>query len=383
MTVTQLIAGTVTGLFLAIPAGVGPRAEAVPAGAGARDGGSIVEPAAAQAPGAAPRTEGGQAPAGRGQGRGQMPPGPMLPPPPRPPQGIEANESFSRTLRLAPDGTLDLANFAGDIVVTGGGGDEVRIDALKRAWHENQQSARDLLSEMRVRVIERGGTIEIRAEGPRRRDWVGAVDYTVSLPGRAHVTIRTVSGAVRVTNVLGELRTETVSGNIAVSAARRVRLLKSLSGDVQISNAEGQELTASTVSGNLTARALKVHTIDMQSVSGELRLTDIESTRTRIQSINGPIDYRGQLARSGHYELVTNSGSIRIAPTGSVGFDLDASTVSGSVRSELTLSEHEGDRGAADRRPGPGLTRVRGTFGDAGAALSLRSFSGDILIAQP
>jgi DUF4097 and DUF4098 domain-containing protein YvlB len=148
---------------------------------------------------------------------------------------------------------------------------------------------------------------------------------------------------------------------------------------VQIQNAEGQELTAGTVSGNLTARGLKVHTIDMESVSGEMRLTDIESARARIRSLNGLIDYRGRLARSGHYELMSHSGNIRMAPVGAVGFDLDASTISGSVTSELSLSGQE----RTEPNGRPGLTRLRGTFGEASAALSLRSFSGDILVAQP
>jgi DUF4097 and DUF4098 domain-containing protein YvlB len=367
MKVTHLIvATTLAGLGLADPTHAAVPAGAQTGVAGVRHALPVL--VAWQFPGPPPQ----------GPGRGQPPPRVLVPP--GPPQGIEAHEPFSRTLRLAPDGTLDLANLAGDIVVTGGAGDEVRIDAVKRAWHDTEAGARTLLEEMRVRVIERGGTIEVRTEGPRRRDWTGAVEYAVALPGRAHVTIRTVSGSVRVTNVAGELRAETISGNIVVAAVRRVRLVKTLSGDIDISNAEGQELTAGTVSGNLTARDLKVHTIDMESVSGEMRLTDVESARARIRSINGPIDYRGRLARSGHYELMSHSGNIRIAPAGAIGFDLDASTVSGSVRSELTLGSREDRRDPAGR---PGLTRVRGTFGEAGAALSLRSFSGDILIAQP
>src|SRR5688572_17856619 len=44
-------------------------------------------------------------------------------------------EAFTQTLRLGRNGTFDLQNAAGNIVVNGDGGDEVRIDAVKSVRH--------------------------------------------------------------------------------------------------------------------------------------------------------------------------------------------------------------------------------------------------------
>src|SRR4051812_14631979 len=51
----------------------------------------------------------------------------------------EVTERFSRTVRLGRDGTFDISNLAGTIVVTGGGGNDVTIDAIKRTRSRNEE----------------------------------------------------------------------------------------------------------------------------------------------------------------------------------------------------------------------------------------------------
>lgn len=362
MRLTHLIVGTLAVLFAAPPGGA---AQAPFPDAG---GGQIAAAAAS--------------PAFQGQGPAPRPrqQGPLSPPPVAPPPGsVEVTEPFSQTLPLAPGGTVDLIGYIGNITITGGTGDEVRVDAVKRAWGSTEAAARNILREMAIRITDRGGTIEIRPEGPRRPNWVGSVEYTVAVPSRANVTVRTGSGNVRITNIAGALRAESLSGRIDVSAVSRVDLLKSFGGDIEMRDIEGEMLTAETTGGALAGRNLKVRSIDVRSVSGALNLSGVESVRARIATTSGSIDYEGRMARSGSYEIGSQSGDIRVVPLGAVGFDLEASSIRGRVRSELTLTLTQGGGG----NNGRGRGRLRGTFGDAGAALSIRSFSGNIVIAQP
>ncbi len=295
-------------------------------------------------------------------------------------RGPEVTEAFSRTVRLGQNGTLDLQNVAGDIVVSGGGGRDVRINATRRVRATNDATARRVLQELQVRVVERGGNVEVRTDDPRRRGTTAAVDYTVSVPSDANVTLRTVSGGVRVNNVGGELRAESISGDITASSVDRVRSLRTVSGTVQLTDAEGSEIEAVTVSGDLMARDLRVRTITMTSVSGDMRVTEVESERASFTSVSGDIDYAGRLERSGRYELRSHSGDLRVTPIGDTGFDVEATTFSGNVRSDYALTLREetalGFRAAGMNRG------LRGTFGSAGAALVLQSFSGNVTIVK-
>jgi DUF4097 and DUF4098 domain-containing protein YvlB len=304
---------------------------------------------------------------GRGQGRGFA-------------RGPEHTEQFSRTVRLGRSGTFDLQNVSGDLVVTGSGGDDVRLEAVKRVRHPNETEAKTILSEITIDVVERSGRVEVRTEYPRRRNWSGGVDFNVAVPRDASVALRSVSGTVKVTNINGELRAESVSGDIVASSARRLRMVKTVSGDLEISDAEAEELTANTVSGDVIVSRVKATGIDVQSVSADLRLTDVEAGRASLKSVSGDVEYSGRLMRNGRYELQTHSGDVRVTPADDRGFSVEARTFSGDVRSDfaLTLQSPPGNSLAP-----PGRNRsIRGSFGDGGATVMLQSFSGDIVIVK-
>lgn len=294
-------------------------------------------------------------------------------------QWPEVTETFSRTVRLGPNGTLDLENFAGDVVITGGRGDRVRIDAVKKVRNPRESQARTLLRELVIDIGERGGNVEVRTRYPRVRNSFGTVDYTVAVPSGANVTVRTISGHVRVTNVNGELRAETASGNIAATGVRRVRLVKTMSGTIELSDGESDELTASTMSGNLVVRNVRGRFFDLQSVTGHVRLLNVEPDRVNLRSMTGDIEFLGRLARSGRYEFQSHAGSIRLTPTNNQGFDIQANMMGGSFRSEYDLKIVQ-DTGRGPRQLGSRI--LRGTFGDAGAAITAHSFGGDIVIAR-
>jgi DUF4097 and DUF4098 domain-containing protein YvlB len=255
----------------------------------------------------------------------------------------------------------------------------VRIEAVKRVRHPNPSEARALLQAIEVRIDERNGNVEVRTEYPRR-NWSGGVDYTVTLPRDANVVLRSISGDIRVSSINGELRAETTSGDLSASAVRRIRQAKTISGDVEIIDSDGDEVTGGSVSGTLVARNVKVRTVDLQSVSGDLRLTDVESERAFVRSVSGNVEFSGRLSREGRYEFQSHSGDVRVSPLGSPGFSLEASTFSGDLRSDypLTLQGNQSNS-FATRRNGRG---IRGSFGSGGPMLSLQSFSGNITIVK-
>jgi DUF4097 and DUF4098 domain-containing protein YvlB len=298
--------------------------------------------------------------------------------------GPEFTDTFSRTVRLGRSGSFELSNIAGDISITGGGGDDVRIQAVKRVRRQNETEARALLRAIDIQVIERSGFVEVRTELPSRRNVSAVVDYTVALPSGANVDVKTVSGAVRVSNVRGELRAESISGDVTAASVTRVRALKSLSGNIELSDVDGDDIAANTASGSLTVRNVKARSLEFESVSGDMRFTDTQSDRVALKTISGNIEYGGRLARSGRYDMTSHSGNVRIAPIGTVAFDLEASTFSGDVRSDFPLTLRGGGIGNGfTGGRGPRLNRtIRGSIGDGGALLSIRSFSGNVVIVK-
>jgi DUF4097 and DUF4098 domain-containing protein YvlB len=295
--------------------------------------------------------------------------------------GPEETEKFSRRVKIGRDGRVSISNVAGDIKITGGAGDEVVIDAIKRARGGQSQ-----LAATHIIVDERPGRVEVRTEydsdrSLRYNSINVSVDYTVLVPAGATVDVKSISGNVTVTGVQGVVHAESVSGTVSSSATPKLAA-KTVSGDVELVNAPADaDLAANTISGNIRAKGLKIRTLDLGSVSGDVALTDIACDRLGVKSISGSVEFAGTLGKSGRYDINSHSGNIRLSLTGNTGFELNANSFSGSIRSDfpvtLGATSARDDRG----RHGPGRA-THAVFGDGSATLNLRTFSGDIILTK-
>lgn len=300
-------------------------------------------------------------------------------------QGAEQSDRVTESIKVGDRAALDLTNVSGDVQVTGGGGNEIRVEAVKRVRHRDPDTAKRLLEELRVEITNVGGRVEVRTMHPRRqtqnRGTSASVDYIVSVPRGAMVAVKTISGDVMVAEVTGEVRAETVSGDVTVQATPNVAVAKTVSGDVTARGIDGASaLSLGTVSGSVIADGLKARTLECGTVSGDLQLTGVQVERLMAKSVSGDIEFGAALARGGRYEFNSHSGDVRIALTDATGFDLDATTFNGSVRSDFPVTLRAD--GGSGRSRGGSTRAIRGSFGDASALLTVQTFSGTIVITK-
>jgi hypothetical protein len=302
--------------------------------------------------------------------------------------GPEQTERFTRKIKIGRDGRFSLSNISGDVSVTTGAGDEVTIDAVKRTRGDKSE-----LAQVQITVDDRAGRVDVRTEYEQnrsdrnRRGNSVSVDYTITLPASAAADLHSVSGSIKATGVHGSLRAETVSGNVTITDAPKLEAAKTVSGDVSLSGvtADG-DLSAASVSGNVRAKGLKARGLDLGSVSGDINVSDVTCERLGVKSVSGSVEYAGGIAKGGRYEINAHSGTVRLLLANPSGFELNANSFSGSIRSELPLTiggdsarRNDSPRG---RRDTVNSHSMRATFGDGSATLVVRTFSGDIIIAK-
>ena len=293
----------------------------------------------------------------------------------------DVTERFSKTAHLDSNGTLDLANIAGNIVITTGAGRDVTIEAIKRVQRPNQNVARALLQMIDIQVVEQANRVEVRTVFPRPRNFPGSVDFTIAVPEDANVTVKTLSGNVRATNIKGELRAETLSGNVVTAAARKLEAVKCISGDIEIIDAAADDLvTASTASGNITVRGLKARAIQLGSVTGNIRVDDSQTDRMDVKAVNGNIDYVGDLAKNGRYQFVSHSGDIRLVLSGTDRIRAAGEQFQRDRPIDFLINRRAAGGEGQPNVQGPRM--IRGAVGDASAMLGLRAFSGNISITR-
>lgn len=324
---------------------------------------------------------------------------PRPPQPPRPPRAPRApgesrsarHEATDRQVHKLPigrNGSLDLANISGDVIVNAGSGDEAVVEVILRGFGDTPEEAKRQLELIYVDVIKGAQRAEIRAKyrerfSGGRHNFHSSADYHVTAPADARVSVHSVSGDVQAARMKGDLSVETVSGDVTVDSATRVSSAKSVSGEVTLTGISSEgTLAASSVSGDVIARGLKADRIELTSVSGTVRLRDVACDGAEITSTSGDVEFAGALSKNGRYEMQSHSGTIRIELTGNTGFDVEATSFSGEVRADVPLDRRSDPDDEGDGRRGPRRRSLRGTYGDGSAVLELTTFSGDIIITS-
>jgi len=331
-----------------------------------------------------------QGPAGREERllrvQGRTPPQPPKPAPaPRPaPQprrpGAQQEEVDVRELTLGATGELSLSNIAGDIAITAAKGETARLEIVKNAMANSEAEARRLLELVRVDVVTRGTRVDVSVShphrgGPNRRGGGLTVTYTVAVPAGTRVRAQSIAGSISSKGVKGESSYESVSGSIRVAGGGRVVSAKSISGEVELTDTD-MDITfqASSASGGITLRRVTARRMDIGSISGMVVLEGVQASAVSAQTVSGDVQFDGPLDREGRYQLRSHSGGIRVGLPSNAGFELDATTFSGSVTTDLPInaSAAGGARGRS----------LRGVHGKGGAILELTTFSGSITIGK-
>jgi DUF4097 and DUF4098 domain-containing protein YvlB len=294
----------------------------------------------------------------------------------------EQTDRQTKTVKIGADGELSLSNISGDIVVTRANGSDATIEVVKTARARTADEARELLGLVTVNISERAGRAEVRTVYPQgdemrrnsRRNFNVSVAYTVSTPPGTRLTINSVSGSIRVSDIKGDVSANSVSGTVRVANGGRIAAAKSVSGDVEIIDTQTDgAIEVQSVSGGVTLRKVTARRVDVGSVSGSVTIQDVQCDRVEAHSVSGGVEFGGVLAKGGRYELNSHSGDVRVVLAGSTGFELEANSFSGNIHSDLPL-KLQGDVGR--RRS------VQGVYGDGSAVLNVTTFSGSVVISR-
>lgn len=194
----------------------------------------------------------------------------------------------------------------------------------------------------------------------------------IRVPTNAELRIETVSAEVTVTGTAGQLLdVDSVSGKIRVDSAASEVEIGSVSGSVDLSG-RGDRVQVETVSGDIETRANHSR-LKFETVSGNITVATGDYREFTGSSVSGDISLRGKPTGEARINADTMSGDIRLDMPGELSARIDAETFSGRIRSDFgTVKEPE---------HGPGRS-LETTMGDGSARMTIETFSGDITIRR-
>ncbi len=295
----------------------------------------------------------------------------------------QQTERTTKTLNIGSDGSIDIENISGDVTVTRGGASDATVEIVKAAHGRDASQAKTELGLVNVDVIERAGRAEIKVRYPNgfeHRNINVSVNLTVTAPAGARVSARSVSGNIKITDIKGDLTARTVSGDVTINGAGRINEAKTISGNVEIADVKTDGgIDAGTVGGDVRLRRVSARRVGAGTVSGDIHLEDVDAENVSAGSTSGSISFSGGLTAHGRYELKAFSGDVRLGISGKTGFEIDANSFSGDIRSDFPITTHgTGDTGGRGRRH----TVLRGTYGDGSAVLQVTTFNGSVVIGK-
>lgn len=173
----------------------------------------------------------------------------------------ELREEFRQSYTLTPEGRISLSNLNGSVTIKAWDRDEVRIEAVKRAFTQER------LQEAEIRIDASPNLIRIETKYPnrsqtftadveRRRNNPALVDYSLTVPKRARLdSIEVINGSLDLEDLSGDVKASAINGRVIAKNLNGPTKLSSINGSLEVSFArldESKPIALSAVNGNIT-----------------------------------------------------------------------------------------------------------------------------------
>ncbi len=301
------------------------------------------------------------------------------------PAQAAARGSFQRTLTVTGPVDVDLNTGSGDVDVRTGPVGSVQITGRIKVsgWSDNgEEKVRRL--EQNPPIQQNGNSIRIGyVSDPELRHNV-SIDYQVVVPQATNLISHTGSGDQKIDGIKGPLEAQSGSGDMHISSIGSRVEAHTGSGDLQMANVNG-DVRARAGSGNIQADGV-AGAFDAETGSGDIGLRQTAPGEVRVRTGSGGVDLHGvhgmvnantgsgdvsiEGTPSGEWKLSAGSGTIKLQIPREAGFDLDASTSSGDISLNHTVSVS----GTISRHS------IHGKAGNGGSLVEVRTGSGNIEI---
>lgn len=291
---------------------------------------------------------------------------------------------IERRFELPEGGLFQLTNVSGNIMVEGVSGRIVYVHAEKTVRAPNRVQAEELLEALSISVIEEDSTVEVRTLHPAADELNSitgsesypsrlSVTYNIKIPVGVRINLRSTSGNITVSGIVGGLDLKTVSGHLKLGDIGGQVELGSVSGDITIEGSTGSGLYGEPAGSDFkTGEGARIRAT---SVSGAISILSGEWDEVAAMNTGGDIRWEGLVKPECSYMLSSHSGNIEFVATGGIGFEVSLSTLSGSISAPLELTL-KGER--ISRRS------LSGEYLEPKALVVLTAFSGDItLMVKP
>ncbi|GGA25273.1 DUF4097 family beta strand repeat-containing protein [Dyella nitratireducens] len=263
---------------------------------------------------------------------------------------------------------ITISNVKGEVIVT--------------TWNRNEVHVGGQLGDgadpLTIEGSENNLTINVQAKG--HSGWfnwngenaMGPTNLDVTVPRGASLKVSVVSAQASVDGIDGgDVEVNSVSGRIRVNAQTPTLNAVSVSGNIAFSG-NAKQAKLQTVSGDILAPSLGT-SVDLQTVSGRIQAGGGPWQQLSLSTVSGDVQLNGSLAANGSMSVDSMSGDVQLQFPGTLNSNVHANTFSGDLRSDFGTPTHP--------EHGPGST-LDAVAGNGNGKIHIETFSGDVRIRK-
>ena len=190
----------------------------------------------------------------------------------------KAEETWSRSYKLADKGRLELINVNGRITAEATDGPELIVEGRKTAKARSDEAAKELLTKLEIREEAGDSTVRIESRPPRLSGFSShEIQWTVKVPKGIVLDLRTTNGGVRLANLSNEIHA------------------KSTNGGVRGEKLDAKIVEASTVNGGIELELMSPldsgDSVEVEAVNGGVSLMLSPDSKASIEArcVNGGV----------------------------------------------------------------------------------------------
>lgn len=268
--------------------------------------------------------------------------------------GLAPQQQVDTTFTVRSGGTLEVESQHGSVVITTWDREAVRVRTSTPV-------------NARPRIRYSGGVVDIETN-PRGGSQNVALEIT--LPRNFDVNLEGVNFAVTVDGVQGDVAVETMQGAVNVRGVTGDIDIEAVNGEVAVDNVRGNIVVEAT---NQNVRLTNIRgNIEVETTNGSITMLRAESTVVEVSTINGIIQYDGNVVDGGRYYLGTHNGSISMSFPERSNAAVQVNTTNGQVQSTFAIP-------VTSTR----TRRFNFTLGSGSARVELESFNGSVRLVRP
>ncbi len=249
-----------------------------------------------------------------------------------------------------PQGSIEIVNMAGSVEVDGWDRSEVEVTG----------TAGDQVE--RVEVTSTGTLTSIHVESRAGGGWGHDRDtkLIIRVPAKSMLSATLISADFVVHGVLGDIKAQTVSGDVSGDVGSNARI-STVSGGVRLTAQQAKSIEIRTISGDIRLSG-DAGDVEITTVSGEAQIELATLTRGRFKSVSGNLSASFALAPDGQLESESVSGKIQFEFAGVPAADFDVQSFSGDIKNCFGPKPVEPQYGPGSRltfKNGDGQGRVQ------------------------